>query len=201
MSTTFWRIHGSPFTPWGDYGDILQHGMTSHLERTGGLLSLERTGPYIPPITFPGIDDIVVNAAARRLLESSGLTGFDFRPVHKALIVNLNWEDWDITADDPPEYPKSGEPEDYILERPHDAVIARQMGDVWELVIPMAAVVGRSSPKWSPSVEFWVEVSSWTGADLFRGEGLRAVLASEHARLWLEEHLGEFVSFEEFKSK
>jgi hypothetical protein len=50
----------------------IRHGMTAHLERTDGLLSLERTGPYIPPITLPGIDDVVVNAAARGLLESSG---------------------------------------------------------------------------------------------------------------------------------
>jgi hypothetical protein len=124
--------------------------MTSHLARTDGLLSLERTGLYIPPITRPGIGDFVVNAAGRRLPESAGIRWLDrlrFSTYFKALIVNLNWEDWDIAADDPPEYPKSGEPGVYILERPHYPVIARQMGDVWELVIPIAAVVGRSTQR------------------------------------------------------
>jgi hypothetical protein len=30
---------------WGDYGDILQHGMASHSAKLGGRLALERTGP------------------------------------------------------------------------------------------------------------------------------------------------------------
>src|SRR5262249_14925382 len=50
-------------TPWGDYGDILFHGMTAHLDRHDEMLQLERTGPYMPPITFPGIGDIVVTDA------------------------------------------------------------------------------------------------------------------------------------------
>ena len=39
---------------WGDYGDILQYGMTSHSPKINGRLALERTGPYGFPITQPG---------------------------------------------------------------------------------------------------------------------------------------------------
>ena len=73
--------------PWGDYGCILLSGMTSHLERQNGLLQLERTGPFVPPISLPGIADIVVTNDFKHLLEGSGLTGFTFQPVIKKHIV------------------------------------------------------------------------------------------------------------------
>lgn len=125
--------------PWGDYGAILLAGMTGHSGRRDGILQLERTGPFIPPIIESGIGAYVVTDACRRQLEQSGLTGFSFKPVHKKKIVELRWDKWDITRHDPQEYPPEvdgygGEPEDYILENPHNENIAREMGDVWELV-------------------------------------------------------------------
>src|SRR5215469_4892002 len=116
MPPTFFKIEGRSIIKgeWGDYGHILQHGMAAHLPREGGLLSLERTGPFIPPITLPGIGEIVLTSAARKSLESSGLTGFDFRPVRKVLTVELHWENWNLNAEEPEQFPESGEPEDYI---------------------------------------------------------------------------------------
>jgi hypothetical protein len=120
MAEEFFTIRARSIAPsdWGDYGDILQHGMTAHLERVGGRLALERTGPYIPPITLPGIGDIVVTSNARALLESSGLSGLSFLCVEKVLIVELHWEAWDLSAAEPAQFPESGEPEDYILGNP-----------------------------------------------------------------------------------
>lgn len=81
----FFKISGRSVShgEWGDYGDILQHGMTAHSRRVDGKLALERTGPYIPPITLPGIGDIVLTSEARQLLEASDLSGFSFAPVEK----------------------------------------------------------------------------------------------------------------------
>jgi hypothetical protein len=197
----FFRIDGRPMTSWGAYGDILQHGMTAHLPRTEGLLSLERSGPWMPPITFPGVGDVVLDASGRALLERSGLTGFEFRPVYKALIVDLRWEESDLAADEPPEYPETGEPEDYILEAPHDPDVAEQLGDVWELVIPVTAVIGRPRLMVDSFHELHVQLDSWNGADLFRGNGYGGVLCAERARLWFEDYLGQYVAFEEFNSK
>jgi len=125
-------INGRPVTKpdWGDYGHILQHGMTAHLSRADNLLQLERTGPYIPPITFPGIGDVVLSSHAKQLLESSGLTGFGFRPVKKVLIVELHWDKWDWTADEPEQFPDSGEPEDYILGQQHNPSASAALSDV-----------------------------------------------------------------------
>src|SRR5688500_10646007 len=123
-------------TLWGDYGGILMHGMTSHLPRTSeGLLQLERTAPYVPPITFPGIGDIVVTGEFRQRLVSSGLTGLGFMPVQKTRIVRLEWEHWNRKAEEPKHYPHTGEPEDYILGRRHDPKLAEAIGELWEVIL------------------------------------------------------------------
>ena len=118
---------------WGDYADILVHGMSAHLSRRDGPLQLERVGPYVPPITFPGISDIVLTNAAKAFVASK-LEGVSFRPIVLAKCVRIDWTAWDATRDEPVEYPEGGEPEDYILSRPHDAALASELGSFWELV-------------------------------------------------------------------
>ena len=118
---------------WGDYGDILRHGMTSHLPRAGDHLQLERTGPFIPPVTFPGISDVVVTDMARRKIAGI-LPNLRFRSLVKTHIVKSNWDQWNHTAREPAQYPESGEPEDYILAEPHDSLVAERLGELWELV-------------------------------------------------------------------
>jgi hypothetical protein len=201
ISGRVFRMEGRRMTRWGDYGDILQHGMTAHLDRTGGRLSLERTGPYMPPITFPGIGDVVLTSEGRAMLEASGLSGFSFQPVYKARIVSLAWQDWNLSTDHPPEYPKSGEPEDYILERPADAGVARKMGEIWEFVIPVTASIGRPERMVESFQELYVERNSWNGAEVFRGDGYGGVLVTERAKAWFEEHLGVYTRFDEFQVK
>jgi hypothetical protein len=197
----FYQISERPLTDWGDYGDILQHGMTSHLERVDGMLRLERTGPYMPPITFPGLGDVVVNSAGRKMLETSGLSGFGFRPVHKTRIVELRWHDWDLTAREPAEYPRSGEPEDYILERLPDARVAEAIGDIWEVVVPVTARIGQTPEKAVTSYDLYLKRESWNGADVFRGYEAQRPLVTARARVWFEEYLGGYVEFEEFSCR
>ena len=183
---------------WGDYGDILQHGMTAHLPRLGGRLSLERTGPYIPPITLPGIGDIVLTSEARERLEGSGLSGFSFVPVEKTLIVELHWEAWNLDADEPHEFPDSGEPEDYVPGKPHNSTAAEALGELWEVAIPNTATILRSQSVVSSSEQLNLDLSSWNGADLIRSKGYGCALFSQRARDWFTEHWGTYVRFDEF---
>jgi hypothetical protein len=120
-------------TPWGDYGNILVHGMTSHLERDDGLLQLERAGSRFPAITQPGLGHVVVKEAVRAFL-AARMPALEFRQVLLRRCVRLEWADWDAALDEPAEYPDSGEPEDYILSRPHDPMVAASIGTLWELV-------------------------------------------------------------------
>src|ERR1700722_878900 len=91
--------------PWGDYGRILVHGMSSHLERIDGAIQLERTGPFLPPITFPA-GDVLLSEDAKRAVEVSGLVGLTFRSVRKAKMVRLEWHEWNRASAKPREYPK-----------------------------------------------------------------------------------------------
>jgi hypothetical protein len=119
-------------TSWGDYGDILVHGMTRHLGRKNGQLQLERTAPFVPQVFLPGIHDLIVTASAKDRLEN--VEGLEFRSVVKARIVRLDWHLWDMSRAEPPTYPNSGEPEDYILEREHETFLAEAIEHLWELV-------------------------------------------------------------------
>ena len=130
------RIGGGE-VPWGDYGRILVHGMTAHLGREkteNGRLQLERTGPFVPPITFPGIGDIVVTDEMKQAMEKAGFRGVSFHPVFKVHFVEVPWHTWDLESDDPEFYPEEGEPEGYILDKEHSPKVADAVGDLWEVV-------------------------------------------------------------------
>ena len=109
-------------------------GMSSRLPRKDGLIQLERTGPFVPPMTFPGIGDIVVTDAFRAELEASDLTGFTFAPTIKTRIVELEWQTWDRTAPKPRLLPPGGEPESYLLANPHSRETSGRIGPLWEFV-------------------------------------------------------------------
>ncbi len=194
-----------PEMPWGDYGQILASGMTSQ-SRRDGLYQLERTGPFVPPISMP-LGAIIVTDEFRLLLEKTTLTGFTFQPVIKSRIVRLDWQDWDRTAEDPEEYPATGEPEDYILEQPHLPDMAKAIGNLWELCLGEHAELIRTPKdlstrepgKWSPNVathDLFVVQSSWDGTDWFKAKRADIIFISERTKAWLEQTVREWVSFE-----
>ncbi len=180
-------VISAPEPPWGDYGDILMQGMASHLDRQDGLAQLERTAPFIPNLSFPDIDVIVVTDSFKVELETSGLTGFSFVPVIKARIVHLDWHRWDISADEPQEYPDSGEPEDYLLERPHSPELSEQVGLLWELRVSVSTTANRDN--------IFQQSDSWNGEDWFRVEDWGYTFVSERTRTWLEARVPNLVAF------
>ncbi len=156
--------------PWGDYGSLLAYGMTAQRSRTeAGRLQLERTGPLVPPIWESGIADLLVTEDGWDELVAEGFTGIDRRPVELAHIVRLEWERWDLAADDPAFYPDGGEPEDYVLGAEHDPELAASMPQVWEVVLRP-----------------WREVPD---VDLSRALPERSsILVSERFGTWIAEH-------------
>jgi hypothetical protein len=204
MTAAFFRISGRSIIPgdWGDYGDILQQGMGAHLARENGRIALERTGPFIPPITFPGFGGFVLTAQARKLFEASGLTGYSFQPVEKKLIVELHWEEWDLEAPEPKQYPESGEPEDYILGQAHSPEAAAALGDLWEVLVSKAARIIKPDKPYHFGIhkEFLIDSSSWNGDDLFGSHDVGYVLFTERARDWFFGHWGEYIDFEEIRA-
>jgi hypothetical protein len=122
--------------------------------------------------------DVVVTAEFKAAFESSGLRGAEFRPALKTRIVELDWSDWDEAEDEPPVYPESGGPEDYILERPHVPALAWAMPDLFELSLSDLDQT----------------------ADIYHLPNTWITTVSAKGRDWFVRNYGDFVSFKESSS-
>jgi hypothetical protein len=186
---------------WGDYGSILIHGMTAHLPKKDNRLQLERTGPFMPPITFPGLGDVVVKDDFRIELMHSPFAHLVFCPVVKARIVEYHWEKWDRTAPEAQEYPESGEPEDYILFRPHSPETAEALGNTWQVILPEGATVDTDSRRAPWDYDIRVHASTWNGNHLFWGRKRSEnsgswIIVTDTGKKWLEERAEQWLRFE-----
>ena len=171
--------------PWGDYGTVLTHGMGQ--VDSGGLFQLERTGPFIPPITFPGFR-IVVTDRLRERIEQQSFTGCQFREIVKRRIVRLDWHLWDRGASEPQKHPAEGEPENFVLGRKHSPETASALGTLWELAvdeIPGLQVEGGKA----------VNLARYRGQDICRASVWGYVYVAERFKLWLEAEVGDWVAF------
>src|SRR6187551_3281838 len=97
--STLWVVTKGD-APWGDYGSILTHGISAHRPRVGGRIQLERTGPFIPHLSLPGIGDVVITALMRANIERSGMSGAVFREVDNVHIAHLDWRIWNLSAEE-----------------------------------------------------------------------------------------------------
>jgi len=183
----FYRLTNKEM-PWGDYGDILLTGMTAHLDRQDGLLQLERTAPFLPPMTISGIDDLLVDDTTKNKIEQSGLKGFEFLPVIKRHISFVDWTTWDLNADDPNFYPDNGEPENYILELPHSQTLADEMENIWE-------VVCKVNGRFTDSSTF---IRGDLDLDIMRTENSGWFIISETAKNWIEENISNYIVCADF---
>jgi len=190
MNNFYKMEEGGPLAEWGDYGHILISGTADHQNgfRTGQL-QLFRTGPFVPPVSFPGVGNIVVTSHFRKILENSGLTGFSFKQVAKKHIVRLEWEKWDPRTENPPFFPVSGEPEDYIDEQPHDPQIAEQLGDLWEICVDEGIDVKREMD------EIYLLSKTWNGNDIFFAKSTLKIYLSEKGKNWFERNASGWVCF------
>ena len=161
---------------------LLTHGISMHQGRLDGHIQLERTGPSIAPITFPGAGDVVITEKFRSALESSGLNGFSFLPVIKYHIVDLDLARQDATAE---------EPEDYILSGEHSEQASDALGNLWELITIDGVDVERGE---NLSIRLLAE--TWNGADFFTARTTRIKCVSERAKTWLKRHIPEYVAFQ-----
>lgn len=192
--TKFYFVNGPKL--WGDYGSILVSGMTGHLPRSDGKLQLERTAPFIPPISLPGLRDFVFTDEAKQAFETARWPYQEINPVIKAHIVDFDWTDWDLDAQCPEEYPKGGEPAGYILNRPHSPTRAEELGEIWEVILVEGAQI--TSKQLGDVFNYSIDVQSWTGQEIFRpvGRSSRPVV-TENGKEWISRIAEDWVSFTE----
>lgn len=175
----------------GDYHDILAHGMATRTSDDDALI-LERTGPYVPPWSMPSWDYVVVTAEFLQKVRDSRLTGYDVIPVIKKKVTNIDWRNWEPYGPKEFKYPAGNEPENYIERRKHSLETAEAIGELWHL---------RFKPGISRSTDegvhhFRLSGNTWNGADFFT-EGGRTTTpyVSERGRDWLLANVSEWVSF------
>lgn len=179
---------------WGDYGSTLRNGSFDKKEQR-----IDRTGPFVPPITFPAFSGaVIVTDRARQQLEASGLSGVgEFRPVTLGKVVRIDWHTWDRTRKlGPLQLPFNGEPEEYLAHNPHDAATASQIGPLWTWH-PLR--VGKSSP-----MNGVVRLEGIIGTyDVFRldEEWWTRILVTENGRRCVEGLFGEWVECELIKNE
>ena len=188
-----WSVYGSDL--WGDYGDVLIHGLTGTLPEIEGRLQMERTGPYVPPITLPSWDEMVLQDTIKNEMETLALKDVTFQPVIKARIVSSDWETWDHSAAEPRDPPfdeegNGGEPEDYVLLFPHSEAASTRMGALWQAMLPISGEWEEIDGKSSFGRRMRLYRESWRGHELFlaKKRGSRAyfrVIATGPMRDWL----------------
>lgn len=181
---------------WGDFGDILVAGFD---DGSGGTerIDLMRTGPFVPPVTFPSA--CVITESCRRLLDESDLQGVAYREVKKLKIVSIDWHLWDRGADLCDWQLPASEPEDYIYLREHDEALSQGIGPLWQLCPPERYVEyiflsdRRRAINW--------DRSDCGDCDIFKKKGLsRELLLTPKARDWFASVAGEWISFREIET-
>ncbi|MEQ1906981.1 MAG: hypothetical protein ABL888_22545 [Pirellulaceae bacterium] len=189
----FFRVSGPLL--WGGYGMLLAGGFA----RCGGSeeepFLLFRTGPFIPPISFP-FPHVVVTQDFRKQIDDSGWFSFDYRNVVKKHIAKLHWERWDRNADQPKKYPRGGEPEGYILNSWHSRSAAKQMGDIWELRLPRGADTASKEVEGERRMKVMVNPESWDGQNFFRSKTQGYLIVSTEGAEWLRQTCQEWVTLD-----
>ena len=192
---------------WGDYGDVLISGYASR-DKESGIIGLHRAGPFSPPIFFPygalSGASLIVTQAFRVKLECSEIPRLEFRPVIKKRIVEFHWESWDRNAEDPGEYPETGEPEDYIWEGQHSVSAAANMPEMWEVLPPVipCEIESEDSDRLAVPPKYWFTPQAGPYRGLFRSqERFPRFIVDANTRQWFEEHAPEWVRFEPLSLK
>jgi hypothetical protein len=171
--------------PWGDYGSILWHGLVEEASSDAAPLVLYRTGPFVPPISFPW-PTVVVTEAVRAQLCGEDFRGYVFRRVEARRVVELSWEQWDSNADDPREYPAGGEPENYLVHGRHSVRAASAFPSLHELHVPETSGLQLEGGA--------VDPAHYSGEDICRGNRFGYIYVSERLKDWLEREVGSWIA-------
>ena len=178
--------------PWGDYGDILSQGLA--IRHDDGRVELSRSGPFVPPISFPGSGNLLVTGETKNLLQNSGLVGIgEFLPVIKVKVVMIPWHEWNPHENLPNErLPFNGEPEEYIHHNPHCHATANAIGNIWSWEPERMGRVNRDQEKLS------FEGIRESDFDVFRvnDRSFRRIFVKDRVKKMIEQSAGNWVAFE-----
>lgn len=190
--------------PWGDYGEVLYAGLNV-FDKENGNYSVSRTAPFVPQIyrdiyqpLYAGRCEplLFVTETFKAKLEKANFKDISFQKAVKNRIVSLEWEKWDLTADEPTLYPSGDmDAEEYIVRRKHNEKLADEMENIWAVVLPKKGFVTRETIKEKPVL---IE-QSISDFDIFSAEYVsHEIFVTEKAVLWFEKNINDEIYFEKF---
>ena len=193
--------------PWGDYGEVLYAGLNGINKKTGNY-SVSHTAPFVPKIyrdiyqsLYAGRCQplLFVTETFKQKLEKANFKGISFQQAVKDRIVSLEWEKWDLTADEPALYPSGDmDAEEYIVRRKHNEKLAAEMETIWAVVLPKKGFVTRETMTEKP-VLIKQSIGNY---DIFSAEYIsHEIFISEKAVLWFKENIDDEIYFEKFPVK
>jgi hypothetical protein len=150
MTSQFYELRG--IGRWAhSWGEMLAHGFVLGRNESGEA-SICRTGPFVPRISFPSSEALVIDGDIKRELRNV-FTGIAFLPVIKEKIVPSDWPSWN------PVRPRQwhlefGEPDAIIDDGVHSPSAAAEMRELWEAALPVGAdgrIPDRAYPYWCVS--------------------------------------------------
>lgn len=123
--------------PWGSYGEMLWQGIY-YFNKKKKQHCISRTAPFCPKIYRSQYDSqmpvVIVKEDVKNLIENH-FTDLNFTEIHKEKIVKIDWQDWDLSADEPAIYPSGDmDAEEYITRRKHNESLSKEMGKLYALI-------------------------------------------------------------------
>ncbi len=123
--------------PWGSYGEVLWQGIY-YFDKKKKEHCLSRTAPFCPEISRSQYDRerpvILVREHVKEIMEKC-FSDLNFARIYKERIVKLDWQTWDLSADEPKIYPSGDmDAEEYITRRKHNEVLSQELGNLYALV-------------------------------------------------------------------
>lgn len=97
-----------------------------------------RTAPFCPALYRSQYDSenpvIIVKEEVKKLLEEN-FSNLNFVAIKKEKIVELNWQNWDLLAEEPKLYPSGDmDAECYIVNRKHNDMLSETLGNLFALI-------------------------------------------------------------------
>ena len=190
-----YELHG--LFPWGGMGDVLIHGFLWN-EHIPDVYELVRTGPFVPPISFPS-RTCVITDTVKNDLQATGFLGLELSELSLGKVVESDWHlrdrtqefDYSMVPDDD----AISEPEDLILVPEHRPDLAKGMPKMWKLRGVQVHF------EWETYTDN-LQSLSWTKSELngwdFCSPSGALLFVSRQAKEWLQGRYGEWLEFREF---
>ena len=132
-------------------------------------------------------------------MESHGFKGLKFLKLKKAKIVNIDFESWDLSSEEPKFFPTTGEPEDYIDQRWHNWFISRRMPELWLLKAYKEAKIETVEDEDFNCLSIRISLKSTKSYDIVQSRDRLGTFISEKALDFFNQEVESLFTIEELE--